>query len=90
MNALTNIATLLKYAPQIMSLFTTVQTIYATLPSGATLESKVAAVETVIQAIHDVAVADGVSTVTFDEFYNPLKAMVAALVAILHTSTTTA
>lgn len=84
MQALANIALLMKYLPQVLTLVTTIKSIHDALPPAATLQDKVAAVETAITAAHAVAVADGATTATFDEFYAPISGLVNLVVSKLH------
>ena len=83
MQALANIALLMKYLPQVLTLVTTIKSIHDSLPATATLPEKVAAVESAITAAHAVAVADGATTATFDEFYPPISGIVNLVVAKL-------
>jgi len=84
MLALTNLALVIKYLPQVISLFTTIKAIHDSLPATSTLQDKLTAVESAITAAHAIAVVDGATTVTFDEFYTPIKGVVELIVANLH------
>ena len=80
------IVLILKYLPQALGLFQTVETIHAALPTHATVEDKVAAVQAVIQATHASAVANGETTASFEEYYNPISALISTFVGIFHSS----